>query len=717
MSNHTSLASMLQPPVWTTSINLQDAYFHILIRPSLHKFLAFMHEEHLYFFKALPFGLNVAPYIFTRLLRYPLGVLHRSGIPVIAYLDDWMIWGKSQTDAARAFNTTLQYIQKLGFIVNMEKSQAIPSTDTEWLGVRWLSATGRWGLPLTKQINLKISITDLLHRNTCSRREWESQLRGLNFLSQILSHTRHLIQPLLRLQLLNSASHRDMQVLIPDLFKQDLRPWLDLPLLEQTEVFCPVSSPLLLWTDTSTTGWGGHTETLNTSGTWTAQEQLLHINILEVRAVCLTILQLNIRSHLIHLFIDNAPAQYAIKRLSAKVSESPPRNILTHPHPEAERDQDPTLQNFHSPEQQSGQPQPILHAPPRVGAPTTSIQLHHSTVGLPGDRSHGDSQERQAPNLPISPSRPSSPRLQLPSLGLESVATNLPIPTQVVHPDGDNQTPIVQTPRHHHPPVVPSGDMVSIHQELGPPMVAPGPTRSHEECMARLREVDRIKFLKECFAFTLGDQVASPLVQAYRGSTNRQAESIWKTFQNWLPADVTSVTPRTVMEFLLALEARHLNLNPRTILNYRSQLRLPILQAFGLDLSSDLFSLLARSQFLKNPPSKKKVPQWCMDKVLATFSSEEFNMNTASPTNLLLKTIFLTALASGNRASELAATIREGLIISKDKAVLPTSPDFLLKNQNSQHPRPPDITFPALGRRHSLCPVNPFNTVTPMWAS
>ena len=88
MSNHTSLASMLQPPVWTTSIDLQDAYFHIPIRPSLHKFLAFMHEEHLFFFKALPFELNVAPYIFTRLLRYPLGVLHQSGIPVIAYIDD-----------------------------------------------------------------------------------------------------------------------------------------------------------------------------------------------------------------------------------------------------------------------------------------------------------------------------------------------------------------------------------------------------------------------------------------------------------------------------------------------------------------------------------------------------------------------------------------------------------------------------------------------------
>ena len=80
-------------------------------------------------------------------------------------------------------------------------------------------------------------------------------------------------------------------------------------------------------------------------------------------------------------------------------------------------------------------------------------------------------------------------------------------------------------------------------------------------------------------------------------------------------------------------------------------------------------------------------------------------MATTNPTNLLLKTLFLTALASGNRASELAAIIRNGLTTNLNKAFLPTKPEFLFENQNINHPRPPDITFPGLGNNHSLCPV------------
>ena len=80
-------------------------------------------------------------------------------------------------------------------------------------------------------------------------------------------------------------------------------------------------------------------------------------------------------------------------------------------------------------------------------------------------------------------------------------------------------------------------------------------------------------------------------------------------------------------------------------------------------------------------------------------------MATTNPTNLLIKTLFLTALASGNRASEQATIIRNGLTNNLNKAFLPTRPGFLFKNQSINHPRPPDITFPGLGNNHSLCPV------------
>ena len=40
-----------------------------------------------------------------------------------------------------------------------------------------------------------------------------------------------------------------------------------------------------------------------------------------------------------------------------------------------------------------------------------------------------------------------------------------------------------------------------------------------------------------------------------------------------------------------------------------------------------------------------------------------------------------------------------------EKAILPTKPGSLFKNQNPRNSVPPDITFPALGHNHTLCPV------------
>ncbi|KAK8394233.1 hypothetical protein O3P69_006431 [Scylla paramamosain] len=173
ISNHSILADMLSPPTWTTSIDLYDAYFHVPVKATLHKYLAFTHDGKLFFFRALPFRLNVAPYIFTRILHYPLSLLHQQGIPILAYIDDWIIWGKSPDLVSHAYTTTTSVLSCLGFLINHKKSQPVPTQDANWLGVQWITDQGLWGIPISKQEELR----DLLHRfsvaPTTSRREWE----------------------------------------------------------------------------------------------------------------------------------------------------------------------------------------------------------------------------------------------------------------------------------------------------------------------------------------------------------------------------------------------------------------------------------------------------------------------------------------------------------------------------------------------------------------
>ncbi|KAJ8039589.1 hypothetical protein HOLleu_17357 [Holothuria leucospilota] len=65
----------LQPRSWATSIELKDAYLHIPIHQSHHRYLAFRYKGIDYCFRALPFGLSTAPRVFTRVTRVILAFL------------------------------------------------------------------------------------------------------------------------------------------------------------------------------------------------------------------------------------------------------------------------------------------------------------------------------------------------------------------------------------------------------------------------------------------------------------------------------------------------------------------------------------------------------------------------------------------------------------------------------------------------------------------
>ena len=51
----------------------------------------------------------------------------------------------------------------------------------------------------------------------------------------------------------------------------------------------PSSPSLLLYTDVSLSGWGGHLLDLTTAGVWSQEEQVLHINIMEMGVVILAL--------------------------------------------------------------------------------------------------------------------------------------------------------------------------------------------------------------------------------------------------------------------------------------------------------------------------------------------------------------------------------------------------------------------------------------------
>ena len=88
---------------------------------------------------------------------------------------------------------------------------------------------------------------------------------------------------------------------------------------------------------------------------------------------------------------------------------------------------------------------------------------------------------------------------------------------------------------------------------------------------------------------------------------------------------------------------------------------MPLLHGFGITTKEVIFKDLARAQFHENPPQRKFVPMWHIDPILDLLSTARFNTQSATFLHLFQKTLFLTALAAGNRVSEIAAMSRTNL--------------------------------------------------------
>ena len=319
MTNHNTLRDLITEASWGASLDLQDAYLHVPIRKNLHKFMAFSHGHQLYFFKVLPFGLNVAPMIFTKILKYPLSRLHQEGIPVLAYLDDWITWAPNKVFLQINLCKIISSLENLGFLIIYEKSQLKPTTDITWLGVRWFLQEGLWNVPPSFKDKITVEANRLLHSRVVSRRCWESFTGKLAFLGQIHRHLRPNISLLSHPQYLAPAKLRDKMVILPKFLRENLRTWISPAALPGPTPFLQPHLKIALWTDAYLSGWGAHSDKgHHCQGLWSKEEIALHINALEVLAVIRTIETLDLSNLHISLHIDNEVARFVINNLRLK---------------------------------------------------------------------------------------------------------------------------------------------------------------------------------------------------------------------------------------------------------------------------------------------------------------------------------------------------------------------------------------------------------------
>ena len=96
METNRSIRGSIHLGMWTTSLDLTDAYFHIPISPKFRKFLRFVWEDSVHAFKTMPFDLFTAPLVFTRIFQAVVAHLHSQSIFIHSYLDDSLLKNMSQ---------------------------------------------------------------------------------------------------------------------------------------------------------------------------------------------------------------------------------------------------------------------------------------------------------------------------------------------------------------------------------------------------------------------------------------------------------------------------------------------------------------------------------------------------------------------------------------------------------------------------------------------
>ena len=289
METAENIRDSLQQGEWITSLDITDAYFHIPIHPRSQKYLCFNVGDRCYQFTALPFGIATAPLEFMVAKEVKLMALEV--IRIHQYIDDWLMKAKTQQQCQENTHRLSHLVQSLGWIINFEKSDLIPTQEIEFWGYKFDLRVGLV-FPTQKKID-RLLEKNSFHVGSFSHiskeahvTNWKHDFNGEDNTigsstyedTPMVSEDTLEISPVSGYPSTCVPSSQGASAVVEQSFK-----------LRRGSPLHQKEHNLLLFTDTSLKGWGAHLKHHTASGLWNQVESRLHINILELKAVFLAL--------------------------------------------------------------------------------------------------------------------------------------------------------------------------------------------------------------------------------------------------------------------------------------------------------------------------------------------------------------------------------------------------------------------------------------------
>ena len=302
---------------WSISLDLKDGYWHIPVSRRKRPYLGFRYRKQNWQFRAMPFGLNIAPRIFTKVIAHIVKVMAKEGIWCLPYLDDLLIVAPTKEKCLHHLEMATKILEDFGWIINQEKSRQQPAQNFEWLGLHLDLKSHTVRATQTSMEELQKRLKLVITSKYCSRRKI-MRLQGLaNWIGQtnqiirmMMSQTKVILRKFKRQKL-------DAKIILPKGMKLSLIKWINTPRIPQ--LLGNPTPTIIIQTDASLKGWGFQINRKTFQGEFDQSMETWSINTLELLTIWFALLMIQIKDQVIQVLCDNSTAVSAVRRSTSTI--------------------------------------------------------------------------------------------------------------------------------------------------------------------------------------------------------------------------------------------------------------------------------------------------------------------------------------------------------------------------------------------------------------
>jgi hypothetical protein len=333
MEDVKTVREILREGDYAVSVDIRSAYNHVSVHPSLRPFLCFLFQGQSYTYVGMPFGLMDAPRVFTKIMRCVMWqIRQRWQVRCVVYLDDLLFLDQDPNRLQQTIGEIHQFLDSLGWTVNREKSELVPSQVFTFLGWEWSSVEMTVRLGKEKReglLSLMGQWTRKMHRAVMTPvRDLAALIGSLNATRLQFEEASLYLVKLCRLK--DGGVQRngwDSNVRLSYMISGELNWWGKTLHLNTPKSLLSEGKPEAhLWVDASPSGWGAWIQQpqgrVHAFGRWPPPIEAQTSNFKELWAVVVaikrfaTLLTLS-QVHHLRLHSDNSAVVFNIRRKAA----------------------------------------------------------------------------------------------------------------------------------------------------------------------------------------------------------------------------------------------------------------------------------------------------------------------------------------------------------------------------------------------------------------